>query len=68
LGIEDSMKEERRLLFWGFCHCFEAFCYWLSDGEAFLMWEVFGRGKNCWREKIAEGKTIAEGELLKGNC
>jgi hypothetical protein len=27
-----------------------------------LMWEVFGREKNCWREKIAEGTRIAEGE------
>jgi hypothetical protein len=32
------------------------------------MWEVWGREKNGWREKISEGKRITEGELLKRNC
>jgi hypothetical protein len=49
------------LLFWSFCLCFEAFAFWLFDGEGFwyfgiLVWEAL------------EEKRIAEGELLKGNC
>jgi hypothetical protein len=29
-----------------------------------LVWETFGRGKNCWREKNCN-REIAKGELLK---
>jgi hypothetical protein len=59
------------LAFWTFCLAFE-FCFeglfafeYLKEAFTlgFLVWEVFGREKNCWREKLLKGK-----ELLKGNC
>jgi hypothetical protein len=30
--------------------------------------EAFGWGRLCDEGRIAEGKRIGEGELLKGNC
>jgi hypothetical protein len=41
---------------------FEAFCYWLSDGETFLM-------RFLEEKRIAEGKRLLKRkELLKENC
>jgi hypothetical protein len=38
----------------------EAFGFWMKGG--FLMWEALEGKRN------SEGKRIAKGELLKGNC
>jgi hypothetical protein len=67
IGYKKLPKGGRDFCFENFalrlCLWFEPFCYWLSDGEAFLMWEVFGREKNFWREKNC-WRRIAKGKLL----
>jgi hypothetical protein len=48
-------------LFGGFFPLLWAFCFWLSGGECFLVWEAFGKenkllkGKDCLREKKENG-------------
>jgi hypothetical protein len=45
LGIKDSLKEDARLLLWGFL--LKPFAFGFLMGKAFLMWEAFGKEKNC---------------------
>jgi hypothetical protein len=71
LGIKDSLKEA--FGFWLFGFWLLAFCcerLWkgkeLLNGKGLLKENELLKGK-CWR-KIVEGKRIAKGKLLKGNC
>jgi hypothetical protein len=51
LDIKDSLKEDARLLLWGF-----------------LLWAFAFGPLAFWCGTLLEGKRIAEGKLLKGNC
>jgi hypothetical protein len=49
LDIKVSLKEDRRLLLWGFC--FGLLGFGVLDEGRFFDVEGFGREKDCWREK-----------------